>query len=108
MAQTIDRALVASIGGQVLAAQLAVMRDPSAVDPAHLDGMADLAVRAAMALDAAVPRAEKRLADEQKAAEDAEAAEKQAEADAKAAQEAAAAQAASDAAKAAAPAPAVA
>jgi len=79
MAQRIDRDFVMGVGAQVLAAQLAGMRDPSATDPGHLDAMADMAVRAAMALDAAVPRAEQRLVDEEKAAEDAARAEKDAE-----------------------------
>jgi len=79
----VNRDVVLYVGGQVLAAQLAGLRDPSAQNDAHLDRLADLAVRAAIALDAAVPRAEERIAAESKAAEEAEkeaaAAEKAAE-----------------------------
>lgn len=76
----VDREFVMKVGGHVLATQLGGLRDPSAEGDSHLDKLADLSVRAAMALDAAIPRAEERVAAEAKAAEEAE----KAEADAKA------------------------
>lgn len=74
MQKTIDRDFVARVGGHVLSAQLAAMRDPGAAGGDTLDRLADMSVRAALALDAAIPRAEERLAAEAKAAQDAEAA----------------------------------
>ena len=65
----IDRNAVLHVGGQILSASLAQVRDPSAVDDGHLDTLADLSVRAALALDAGIARAEERLEDEAKAAE---------------------------------------
>lgn len=66
---SVNRDLVLHVGGQILAAQLAGQRDPAAIDAGHLDTLADMSVRAALALDAAIPRAEERLAAEAKAAE---------------------------------------
>lgn len=71
----IDREAVLLVGGQILAAHLAVERESTTIHPARLDALADLSVRAAVALDAAIPRAEERLAAEVKAAEEAEAAQ---------------------------------
>lgn len=67
---SIDRDFVKQVGGHVLAVQLAGLRDPSAEGDSHLDRLADLSVRAAIALNAAIPRAEERLAAEAKAAEE--------------------------------------
>lgn len=72
----VNRDFVRHVGGQVLAAQLAGHRDPASVQGDHLDKIADLSVRAALALDAAIPRAEERLAAEAKTADEAVAAEK--------------------------------
>lgn len=72
--QSIDRSLVLVTGGQIMSGQLAGHRDPASVAGDHLDRLADLSVRAALALDAAIPRAEERLAAEAQAAEDAAAA----------------------------------
>lgn len=76
---TIDRGAVLHVAGQVLAAHLAAVGDPATVDDSGLATLADLSVRAALALDAAIMRAEQRLADEaeakaaaEKAAADAE------------------------------------
>lgn len=74
--RTVNADAVRHIGGLVLAAQLAGHPDPSAIDDSHLDRLADLSVRAAMALDAAIPRAEARIAAEDKAADDKEKADK--------------------------------
>ena len=65
----IDHQVCIGVGAQVLAARLAQLPDPTTVDDAHLDTLADLSVRAALALTAAVPRAEERLAAEAAAAE---------------------------------------
>jgi hypothetical protein len=83
----VDRDFVRHVGGTVLAARLATMPDPTAIEDAHLAILADLSVRASIELDAAIERAEERLAEEAKAAKDAEAA---VEAEAKAAEHAAA------------------
>lgn len=61
---TIDRGAVLHVAGQVLAAHLAAVGDPATVDDSGLTTLADLSVRAALALEAAIPRAEQRLADE--------------------------------------------
>ncbi len=91
----INNDLVAAVGASVMGTFLAASRDLSAIDDAHLDLMADASVRAAMALSAAVPRAEDRLKAEAeaaaKAAADEKAAEDKAKADAAAAAKAAAA-----------------
>lgn len=71
--RAVDREFVLQVGGHVLATQLAGLRDPSAQGDVGLDRLADLSVRAAIALDAAIPRAEERLAAEAKAAEEAKA-----------------------------------
>lgn len=85
----VNREFVRHVGGHVLAVQLAGQRDPATVQGDHLDKLADLSVNAALALDAAIPRAEERLAAEAKAEEEkaaaAAAAEKQQVADDKAA-----------------------
>jgi hypothetical protein len=81
---SIDRNAVLHVGGQILSASLAALRDPSAVDDSHLDGLADLSVRAALALDAGVSRAEQRLEDEAKAAAEEKKLADRAAADAKA------------------------
>lgn len=95
---SVNRDFVLYVGGHVLAMQLAGMRDPSARDDAHLDRLADLSVRAALALEAAIPRAEERLAAEAKAAEEAKIAAEEAEKAALVAQKAAEKKAADDAA----------
>lgn len=74
----VDREFVMQVGGHVLAIQLAGLRDPSAEGDSHLDKLADLSVRAAMALDAAIPRAEERVKVEAAAIEAAEKAEAEA------------------------------
>lgn len=68
----VNRDFVLQVGGHVLATQLAALRDPGAESDARLDQLADLSVRAAIALDAAIPRAEARLVAEAKAEEEAE------------------------------------
>lgn len=75
----INQDLVRHVGGHVMAMQLAGARDPVGMSDEHLDRLADLAVRAAMALDAAVPRVEERLSAEEEKAEKAEKAEEAAE-----------------------------
>lgn len=90
---------VRMLGGHILGLQLAAMRDPGDVPDHHLDHLADASVRAALAIEAAIPRAEERLAAEANAADDkaaaegaaARAAEEKAAADAAAADAAAAA-----------------
>lgn len=72
--KSIDRAFVGHVAGEIMAAQLAKMTNPVTADDVHLNTLADMAVRAAIAVDAAIPRAEKRLTDEEKAAAQAEAA----------------------------------
>ncbi len=78
----------------VLSAQLAKSNvDPLGVSDQHLDQLAELSVRAALALGAAVPRIEAEIAAKEKAAEEAAeaaaAAEKEAADAAKAADKAA-------------------
>lgn len=81
-ARAVDRDFVMQVGGQVLAMQLAGLRDPSAEGDSHLDRLADLSVRAAVALDAAIPRAEERMAADAKAEGDVKAAAEKAAKDA--------------------------
>lgn len=64
---TIDRGAVLHVAGQVLAAHLAAVGDPATVDDSGLATLADLSVRAALALESAIVRAEQRLADEAEA-----------------------------------------
>lgn len=92
-ARTVNREFVLQVGGHVLATQLAALRDPSAESDARLDQLADLSVRAAVALDGAIPRAEERMAAEAKAADEAAAAADKANADQKAAEKEVAAKA---------------
>ena len=66
----INRDFVGQVGGHILATQLAAMRDPGEVQDYHLDRLADVSVRAAIAIEAAIPRAEERIAAEAKAASD--------------------------------------
>lgn len=68
-AHSIDRGSVLHIGGLIMSGQLAGLRDPASRDDAHMDRLADLSVRAALALEAAIPRAEERLAKEAEEAE---------------------------------------
>jgi hypothetical protein len=78
-AKKIDRDFVMTVASHVMAARIVSVRDLTAVDDAHFDQLADVSVRAALALDAAIPRAEERLAAEAKAADDAKAAQEAAE-----------------------------
>lgn len=84
---SVNRDSVLWVGAHILAAQLAGQRDPSTIDAGHLDALSDMSVRAALALDAAIPRAEERLVAEAEAAEAAEAEAKAADDAAKAAAE---------------------
>ena len=74
--QPMDPAVIHSVGSHILSAQLAGHRDPASIDQGHLDHLADMSVRAAVALTDAVPRAQKRMDDEDKAAVEAEEMEK--------------------------------
>lgn len=67
----IDTNLVAAVGAIVLAAQLSRGSiDSLAVTDDHMDQLADLSVRAALALQAAIPRAEAAIEVKAKAAEE--------------------------------------
>ncbi len=75
----INNDLVTAIGAGIMGPFIAGSRDLGAIDDAHLDALADVAVRAAMAISAAIPRAQDRLNAEAEAAAKAEADEKAAE-----------------------------
>lgn len=70
---SIDRGAVLHIAGQVLAAHLATVSDPATIDDSGMATLADVSVRAALAIDDAIERAEERLAAEAAAAEKADA-----------------------------------
>lgn len=91
----VNRDVVLTVGAHVMAMQLTTL-DPARIDDHHFDLLADMSVRAALALDAAIPRAEERLAAEAKAADDAKAAQDAADKAAHAAADKAAAEAAAD------------
>lgn len=65
-----DRGLVYHVGSTILAHQLAGL-DPATVDQSYLALAADLSVRAAMELDAALERADKAKSEADRAAEEA-------------------------------------
>ncbi len=94
-----------SMAGAILAAQLGAMRDGAAIDDGYLEALADLAIRATIALHDAIPRARERIAAAERAEADAQAAENKWLADVKLLEEAeiakakAAAEAAADAAE---------
>lgn len=56
----IDRHFVGFVAGQIMGAQLATRANPLTAGDDHLDRLADLSVRGALAVDAAIARAEAR------------------------------------------------
>lgn len=81
----LDPQVVYQIGSQILGAHLGSMENPTATSDGHLDRLAELGVRAAIAMVAAVPRVQARMKAEAEAVEAAvraaEAAEAAAEAE---------------------------
>lgn len=71
----IDRNFVGYVAGHIMGAQLASRTDPFTAGDDHLDRLADLSVRGALAVETAIERAEQRAADEEAAAEAARASE---------------------------------
>lgn len=54
----IDRNFIGFVAGQIMGAQLAARTNPLTAADDHLDRLADLSVRGAVAVDAAIARAE--------------------------------------------------